>query len=211
MAFSNFMQAGLNQLFQQSINLNAIAGNVENLSKLSEKLYKHFCSPAQHLLPAYRESYQQTLCALRLTLNPSFISLQSKIIKDFQQDIRVVALPIFQRTHLYKSLAKECKNLEQHLLFNQESVQLGTKQAFEANLASFVGETQLPNLTELILNDVQAHFTVSPDLLELLQTQDLLASGIWHFLRANKTLSLLISALQQIGRASCRERVCELV
>ncbi len=38
-AFSNFMQAGLNQLFQQSINLNAIAGNVENLSKLSEKLY----------------------------------------------------------------------------------------------------------------------------------------------------------------------------
>jgi formylglycine-generating enzyme required for sulfatase activity len=197
MAFSNFMQAGLNQLLQQSVNINAIASNAENLSKLGDKLYKHFCSPAQHLLPAYRQSYQQTLCALRLTLNPPFIPLQSKIIKDFQQDIKAGALPIFQKTHLYKALAKECRNLEQHLLFNQESVQLGTKQSFEVNLASFIGETQLPNLTDLILNDVQAHFTVSSELLQLLQTQDLLGNGIWHFLRADKNISLLIAALQQ--------------
>ncbi len=197
MAFSNFMQAGLNQLLQQSININAIASNAENLSKLGDKLYKHFCSPAQHLLPAYRQSYQQTLCALRLTLSPPFIPLQSKIIKDFQQDIKAGALPIFQKTHLYKALAKECGNLEQHLLFNQESVQLGTKQSFEANLARFIGETQLPNLTDLILNDVQAHFTVSSELLQLLQTQDLLGNGVWHFLRADKNISLLIAALQQ--------------
>jgi len=197
MAFSNFMQAGLNQLLQQSVNINAIASNAENLSKLGDKLYKHFCSPAQHLLPAYRQSYQQTLCALRLTLSPPFIPLQSKIIKDFQQDIKASALPIFQKTHLYKALAKECGNLEQHLLFNQESVQLGTKQSFEANLARFVGETQLPNLTDLILNDVQAHFTVSSELLQLLQTQDLLGNGVWHFLRADKNISLLIAALQQ--------------
>lgn len=42
MAFSNFMQAGLNQLFQQSINLNAIAGNVENLGSVQMEMLFNF-------------------------------------------------------------------------------------------------------------------------------------------------------------------------
>jgi formylglycine-generating enzyme required for sulfatase activity/tetratricopeptide (TPR) repeat protein len=196
MPFPSFMQAGLDKVLHASVNIDAIVNNAGSLSKLGSVLHKHFCTPAQHLLPAYRSSYQDTLKALRFTLNPPYVPMHSKIIKDFQGDVRAV-LPTFPHTQLYKALAKECQSLEKQLLFSQASLQVGTKQAFEADLAALVGSKTLPNLTELILEDVQSRVEISAELLELLRLEDLLGCGIWHFLRADKQLSLLIAALQQ--------------
>lgn len=197
MPFPPFMQAGLDKVLHASVNIDAITNNAGSLSKLGGILHKHFCTPAQHLLPAYRSSYQDTLKALRFALNPPYVPLHSKIIKDFQQDVRIAFLPAFPHTQLYKALAKECLSLEKQLLFSQASLQIGTKQAFEADLAALVGAKTLPNLTELILEDVQSRVDISTELLELLRLEDLLGCGIWHFLRADKQLSLLIAALQQ--------------
>ncbi|MEN9847762.1 MAG: hypothetical protein RL368_502 [Pseudomonadota bacterium] len=197
MSFPPFMQAGLDKVLHASVNIDAIVNNAGSLSKLGGMLHKHFCTPAQHLLPAYRSSYQDTLKALRFALNPPYVPLHSKIIKDFQQDVKTAFLPTFPHTQLYKALAKECLNLEKQLLFSQASLQIGTKQAFEADLAALVGSKTLPNLTELILEDVQNRVEISAELLELLRLEDLLGCGIWHFLRADKQLSLLIAALQQ--------------
>ncbi|MDD2815355.1 MAG: SUMF1/EgtB/PvdO family nonheme iron enzyme [Thiotrichaceae bacterium] len=197
MAFSRFMQVSLNNFLGHAVNIKAITGNTAGLNKLTDMLYKHFCQPAQHLLPAYRDSFQQTLKALRLTLNPPLISWQCKVVKDFQQDIKKLFLPVYPHKELSKKLARECARLEQHSLFAQDSLHIGTKQAFEADLAGLIGARQLPDLTQAIVNDIQRSQAISPELLNLLQAQDLLACGIWHFLRADKNVSALISLLQQ--------------
>ncbi|MEN9848438.1 MAG: hypothetical protein RL368_1178 [Pseudomonadota bacterium] len=197
MKLSTVMQASLNNLLHHSINLEAITSNADSFNKLAKICYPHFCFPTQTLLPAHRQSYKHTLTALRLSLNPPLMSLQNQAIKGFQHSIKQLVLPKFPHKTAYKHLAKECALLEQHVLFAHESEQAISKQTFENDLAHIIAARQLPNLSQLILDDVQHQFEISPELLQLLQLQDLLTQGMWHFLQADIQLSKFITHLQQ--------------
>lgn len=197
MTLSTVIQASLNNILYHSVNIEAITSNAESFNKLAKTCYQHCCFPAQTLLPAHRQSYRHTLTALRLSLNPPLISMQNQSIKDFQHAIKHLVLPKFPHKAAYKHLAKECALLEQHVLFAHESEQHLNKQVFENDLANIITSKQQPNLSQLILDDVQQHFEISPELLQLLQMQDLLTQGIWHFLQADIQLSKLITHLQQ--------------